>query len=78
MMTELMPCPFCGTKVRIKNESLGAPFCRYSSYLTNVTEYTIKCKKCSCTTDKCKATTLQMTDAEAIEAVTAAWNTRAK
>ncbi len=67
-ITELKPCPFCGTKVKIRKVPLyGYPGCF---------EFEVKCPKCGCSVDYTHNDTIYRSEKEAVANVVKMWNER--
>lgn len=66
--SELKPCPFCGTKVKMRK----VPLYGYSDRF----EFEVKCPKCGCSVDYKHNDTVYRSEEEAIANVVKAWNER--
>ena len=68
MNEKLLPCPFCGSKVKLSRYRLRG----YDGFV----EYKIHCTKCGCRISYSKNNTIYNTDEEAKKNAITAWNTR--
>lgn len=66
--SELKPCPFCGTEVKMRKVPLyGYPGCF---------EFDVRCSKCGCTLDFTRADSIYYSEEEAVANVRKKWNER--
>ena len=66
--SELKPCPFCGTEVKMRKVPLyGYPGCF---------DFEVKCPKCGCTIDYNYNDTIYRSEKEAVANVVKSWNER--
>ena len=66
--SELKPCPFCGTEVKMRK----IPLYGYSGCF----EFDVRCSKCGCTLDFTQADSIYRSEQEAVANVTKKWNER--
>lgn len=74
MTEKLKPCPFCGTEVKLRKETMWFNSHGYKGYY----KYTVGCRECGCGIAMRATDTLFRTDSEAKRNAIKAWNRRAK
>ena len=74
--TELKPCPFCGSEVKIKKSPLWHEYNGIMHGYKDCYEFEISCSKCGCSTYRTKADTVSLTEDMAKNTIIKNWNER--
>lgn len=72
MNVKLLPCPFCGTEVKLKK----IPLWHGSQGYHDCYEFKVRCEKCGCTLTYSQNDTIYRSEKKAIKNVVDAWNRR--
>ena len=77
--SELKPCPFCGSEVKIKKSPIWREYSDGTIHgYKNCYKLEISCTKCGCSTDKTKVDTVNLTEDMAEKIIIKNWNERKK